>query len=65
MLAVAALTKVVIGRLRGRTFKTGSHMGEPPEQGGILAALRASPLVGANLDVTREIISGRNIDPSA
>jgi hypothetical protein len=32
---------------------------EPPEVGGILAVLRRSPLVGANLDVSREATEGR------
>jgi hypothetical protein len=39
-----------------------SITGEPPPKGGILAALRQSPLVGAELDLTREVTSGRNID---
>jgi hypothetical protein len=36
--------------------------GEPPKRGGILAALRRSPLVGANLDLTRSRESGRKVD---
>ena len=36
--------------------------GEPPKRGGILAALRRSPLVGADLDLTRPLIEGRKID---
>lgn len=36
--------------------------GEPPRKGGVLAALRRSPLVGAGLDLTREITSGRKLD---
>lgn len=35
---------------------------EPPARGGILAALRASPLVGVDLDITREVTTGRNTD---
>lgn len=35
--------------------------GGPPSKGGILAALRNSPLVGAELDLTRPVIPGRNI----
>ena len=35
---------------------------EPPMRGGILAALRRSPLVGANLDLSRPRIIGRKID---
>ena len=36
--------------------------GEPPKPGGILAALRRSPLVGADLDLTRSREEGRKID---
>jgi hypothetical protein len=36
--------------------------GEPPKKGGILAALRRSPLVGAGLNVTRSRSAGRKID---
>jgi hypothetical protein len=39
-----------------------SISGEPPRKGGILAALRRSPLVGADIDVERPIIAGRMID---
>jgi hypothetical protein len=38
-----------------------SIAGEPPNKGGILAALRRSPLVGADLDVTRPREEGRTI----
>ncbi len=34
--------------------------GEPPRLGAILAALRRSPLVGADLDLTREETPGRD-----
>lgn len=34
--------------------------GEPPRGGGILAALRRSPLVGAELDLSREETPGRD-----
>ena len=34
----------------------------PPKTGGILAALRRSPLVGADLDLTRHREEGRRID---
>ena len=34
--------------------------GSPPEKGGILAALRRSPLVGAGLDLTRPRDEGRD-----
>ncbi len=36
--------------------------GEPPEKGGILAALRRSPLVGAGLDLTRPREEGGEVD---
>jgi hypothetical protein len=35
--------------------------GEPPRVGGVLAALRRSPLVGADLDITREETPGRDV----
>ena len=35
--------------------------GEPPNKGGILAALRRSPLVGANLDLSRAREKGRRV----
>jgi hypothetical protein len=37
-------------------------VGEPPRRGGILAALRRSPLVGAGLEFSREVTSGRAVD---
>ncbi len=39
-----------------------SIAGEPPKPGGILTALRRSPLVGADLDVSRPREAGRKID---
>ena len=37
-----------------RSFRnTAPLSGEPPKKGGILAALRRSPLVGADIDLTR------------
>lgn len=36
--------------------------GEPPCRGGIFAALRRSPLVGADLDLTRPFLEGRDSD---
>jgi hypothetical protein len=36
--------------------------GEPPKKGGILAALRRSPLVGANLNLARSHEAGRKVD---
>jgi len=35
--------------------------GEPPRKGAILSALRRSPLVGADLDLTRSREDGRDI----
>lgn len=39
-----------------------SIAGEPPGKGGILAALRRSPLVGAELDVSRARDGGRAVE---
>ena len=36
--------------------------GEPPRKGGILAALRRSPLAGANLNLARSHQIGRKVD---
>lgn len=36
--------------------------GEPPKAGGILSALRRSPLVGADLDLSRPREEGRRVD---
>jgi hypothetical protein len=36
--------------------------GEPPPKGGILAALRRSPMVGADLNLARSRQSGRKVD---
>ena len=36
--------------------------GEPPRKGGILKALRRSPLVGADLDLARSRDAGRKVD---
>ncbi len=45
-----------------RAAVTKSMAGEPPRKGGILAALRRSPLVGADIDVTRAREQGREVD---
>ena len=34
---------------------------QPPPNGGILAALRRSPMVGAELDLQRPVIPGRDV----
>jgi|SRR5271170_4904615 len=47
---------------RLRAAVSQSINGEPPKRGGILAALRRSPLVGADLDVTRPREKGRNVE---
>jgi hypothetical protein len=47
-------------RLRAAVTQTIS--GEPPRTGGILAALRRSPLVGADLDLSRPYVEGRKVD---
>ena len=46
-------------RLRAAVSQT--IAGEPPKKGGILAALRRSPLVGANLELTRPREEGREV----
>jgi hypothetical protein len=47
-------------RLRAAVSQT--IAGEPPKKGGILAALRRSPMVGADLDLTRPREEGRKVD---
>jgi hypothetical protein len=47
-------------RIRGAMGEALS--GEPPKKGGILAALRRSPLVGADLDLQRSFTPGRAVD---
>jgi hypothetical protein len=47
-------------RIRATVHQTIS--GEPPKTGGILAALRRSPLVGADLDLSRSHVEARKID---
>lgn len=39
-----------------------SLAGEPPKKGGIVAALRRSPLVGADLDLRRPREEGREVE---
>lgn len=48
--------------VRLRAAVTQSIAGVPPKKGGILAALRRSPLVGADLDLTRPHEAGREVD---
>ncbi|MCJ9669005.1 MULTISPECIES: hypothetical protein [unclassified Neorhizobium] len=47
-------------RLRAAVSQT--IAGEPPKKGGILAALRRSPLVGAELDLSRPREEGRKVE---
>jgi hypothetical protein len=47
-------------RLRASIARTVS--GEPKKTGGILAALRRSPLVGAEIDLRRPREAGREVD---
>lgn len=47
-------------RLRAAVSRT--IEGEPPRKGGILAALRRSPLVGADLDLSRPREEGRKVE---
>ena len=47
---------------RLRNAVSHSMGGEPPKKGGILAALRRSPLVGADLDLTRPREAGRKVE---
>ncbi len=47
---------------RARALVTELVADEPPKPGGILAALRRSPLVGADLDLSRARIDGRRVD---
>jgi hypothetical protein len=47
-------------RIRAIVSRTMS--GDPPKTGGIVAALRRSPLVGSDLDLSRPRTEGRKID---
>jgi hypothetical protein len=47
---------------RLRAVVSESVAGEPPRTGGILAALRRSPLVGAELDLQRPREEGRDVE---
>jgi hypothetical protein len=47
-------------RIRATVRRT--ILGEEPKKGGILSALRRSPLVGADLDLTRPAAAGRRVD---
>ena len=47
-------------RIRATVRRTISD--QPPKKGGILAALRRSPLVGADIDIGRSVTHGRKVD---
>ncbi len=47
-------------RIRATVSRT--IAGESAKKGGILAALRRSPLVGADIEVTRPVTHGRKVD---
>ena len=55
-----------LGNYRRRQAKRGTApsdaTSEPARKGGILAALRRSPLVGADLDLPRSREAGRKVD---
>ncbi len=46
----------------GRDLPRTINAVEPPKVGGILAAFLRSPMVGADLDLTRSLEMGRKID---
>lgn len=48
--------------VRARVLVRQLVSGTPPQRGGILAALRRSPLVGADLDLERAVETGRQVD---
>lgn len=50
------------GAARLRSEVSRSVVGAEPRRGGILAALRRSPLVGADITVSREETAGRAVD---
>ena len=47
---------------RIRATVRGAIAGKPPKKGGILDALRRSPLVGADLDLKRPVTAARKVD---
>ena len=47
---------------RLRNVVSHSIVGVPPKKGGILAALLRSPLVGVDLDLTRSLELGREVE---
>ena len=59
-LGVSAVNTKAQIAVKGETVWT--MAGEPPKKGGILAALRRSPLVGADLKLARSHEAGRKVD---
>ena len=60
------MTKDEIAAIRARSEREARQRPveeQPPRVGGILAALRRSPRVGAALDLSREVTPGRNAKP--
>ncbi len=57
--SAAALRKTVASAVESTERVAAS---DPPKRGGVLAALRRSPLVGADLDLTRLRVPERDID---
>jgi hypothetical protein len=49
------------GRIRATVRRTISG-DQPKKKGSILSALRRSPLVGADLNLTRQVTAGRRVD---
>lgn len=49
-----------VDRIRAAVSR--SITGEPPKKGGVLDALRRSPLVGADIDIARSRETGRKVD---
>ena len=47
-------------RIRASVSRT--IAGEPPKKGGILMALRRSPLVGAEINIDRPVTRGRKVE---
>jgi hypothetical protein len=50
------------GAVQIRAAVSRTITGEPPRKGGILAALRRSPLAEANIDLDRAFEAGRKVD---
>ena len=53
---------VTFGTMKARAAVKALVASEPPKSGGILSALRRSPLVGADLDLSRPREEGRRVE---